>query len=115
MNERGWFTLLVRGGGVVLTVMGVLRLAAYGSSALSSWWYMSSQGSGASLGGYSMAYQVSQVIVQVVPLLLGVYFLFFAGWMIDRMCRSVCGRCRRCGYDLADDPPVCPECGLRSP
>lgn len=112
MNERGWFTLLVRGIGLTFAGMGLYGSAALLLTAvvqlLSPWWP-----AGFSISGRltDWNYLLYAGAGPLGSLLLGLYLLFKADWLIARFCREVVGRCGRCGYDISGlTSGECPEC-----
>jgi hypothetical protein len=111
MNERGWFTLLVRGVGLVFAgkgLYGTLGLVLFALAQLVSplWPGLSSWGP---VDNWSYLFFIS--LGPLVCFGLGLYLLFRGDWLVDRFCRETVGRCGRCGYDVTGVAAVdCPEC-----
>ncbi len=115
MNERGWFTLLVRGLGLLFTLLALRSAAGLGANLLVAWFNTPRNQAFTPLTGTNMSsYTIAQGLTALVPLGAGLYLLFGGGRMIDWLCKSVVGRCVACGHRLAGDEPACPECGVRS-
>lgn len=112
MNERGWFTLMVRGIGLTFAGMGLYGAASLLFMAvlqlLSPWWPASYAQSGRF---DNWSYVLYSSIGPLVTLAMGLYLVFRADWLIARFCREVVGRCARCGYDTSGlTSGQCPEC-----
>lgn len=124
MTERGWFTLLVRGVGLWLAAIGLMR----GVETASNYFVTYSQQQAFFFGSQPQTFWggtatptpvvreiVAVAIPSLIPMLVGLYLLFGGGWIVNRLCRSVIGCCQVCGYrvDSLDDLGRCPECGTQ--
>jgi hypothetical protein len=115
MNERAWFTLMVRGVGLALLGVG---LYSVGSLILNLFfvlidpWVNQMGSSGVSSPWDSWEYIRFTAGGPAVLIVVGAYLVFGGRWLIDRFCREVAGRCARCGYDLSGGSAVCPECNV---
>ncbi len=114
MNERGWFTLLVRGLGLLFSLTSLSGVAMLLSQAIVSWVNTPSGQQFAPLTTFGGAYSyiLPQGIASMIVLGAGLYLLFRGGRLIDWLCKSVVGRCAACGYRLQADQNACPECGV---
>lgn len=115
MNERGWFTLLVRGLGLWFTLSGISGAAYFVVALLIAWVNTPRNQAFAPLtvfGGTGWQFSLAQGLGQAATTLAGLYLLFRGGRLIDWLCRTVVGRCPSCGYRIQAGQPACPECGV---
>jgi|GEM_PF-4191491 len=118
MSERGWVTLVVRGIGLACTVAGLFGAAPMIFMGL---WRLVSPFLGPSaqgttiFSGLDFGWYLWQGGASVVQIGLGLYLLFGARWLIDRIAGEATGGCRACGYPVDESNPACPECGTPDP
>lgn len=114
MNERGWFTLLVRGLGLFFALSASGSVSTILAGLVVSWINKPPNTQFAPFGaGSTMQYSLLQGIAHLIPLAAGLYLLFSGGRLIDWLCKSVVGCCTACGHRLGGDEAACPECGVR--
>ncbi|MFI4897735.1 MAG: hypothetical protein ACIARR_07910 [Phycisphaerales bacterium JB059] len=114
MNERGWFTLLVRGTGLWFTLSSIRGVGSLLINIGFVWYEKINPTPGNVRFPSTSTISISGNGGAVLSLLAGLSLLFFGGRLIDWLCRSVVGRCVACGHRLSGEEPVCPECGVRS-
>lgn len=114
MNERGWFTLLVRGTGLWFAVSSVRGVGSLLLN-LGFIWYEKINPNPATIRFPSTStISISGNGGAVLGLIAGLYLLLFGGRLINWLCESVVGRCVACGHRLPGEEAACPECGVRT-
>jgi len=114
MNERGWFTLLIRGGGLVAVLASVRGVGAL-FGLIGVWVYRSLvPGNPGSRTIFSVEYLIQVGVGSFFLLLAGLYMLIFGERLINWLCKGVVGTCVGCGYRLDGGEIECPECGVRT-
>jgi hypothetical protein len=114
MNERGWFTLLVRGTGLWFVASSARGVGALLLNLVFVWYEKINPNPTGVRYPSTATISISGNGGAVLGLLVGLYFLLFGGKLINWLCQSVVGRCVACGHRLTGEEPACPECGVRT-
>ena len=112
MNERGWFTLLVRGTGLWFAISSIRSVGSLLVNIGFLWYESVNQNPAGVRYPSTSSISISSNGGSVLGLIAGLYLLFFGGTLVNWLCRTVVGRCVACGHRLSGDEPACPECGV---
>ena len=115
MRHRTWFRMVLKAIGVLLIGFGAPDLIHWVLN-YTAWMYYET---GWMAGSPNMPDWLSfflQIAGSVVQIIIGIFLILGAQWLVTKLLPSGDPFCEQCGYDLSGSKSVhCPECGATVP